>query len=490
MDDKYLVRVIKSRLMDFKNVNRGEVPYMNYSSVENDAEIRGNDIVGIYGQNGSGKTALVEALDILKCLLAGEEIPYEPYGGLIRPEGNTKLITTFFIEYEEFKYKVCYEILMEVDHEEKKIKLTSEKLTYWERGATWKAERDLEFLNPYYNTNSILEGMVAEFSSSHVKELKKLTLVKGIQNLAVYCAQKNVSIFFNDLFLGKLAEAGEKDKEEQKFVSIIRGLSEFGRLFFQVVKVNQLADVNRNAILPVNIHAENDSFVMQGCLPLVMSGRGKISESLYIQLETAIKAINIALKAIIPNLSIELRKIDEEPDENGKRNFFVEMYSIRDNKEFLTRYESEGIKRIISLLHYLIALYNYPEICLVVDELDSGIFEYLLGEILGVLNDEAKGQLIFTSHNLRAFERLNIKNIVCTTINPDNRYIRLVGKEKNHNPRDFYLRTITVGGQKEELYDEADLQSIGYAFRKACHPDRKVKISFSNNFRKKLYNEN
>ena len=54
MDDKYLVRVIKSRLMDFKNVNRGEVPYMNYSSVENDAEIRGNDIVGIYGQNGSG----------------------------------------------------------------------------------------------------------------------------------------------------------------------------------------------------------------------------------------------------------------------------------------------------------------------------------------------------------------------------------------------------------------------------------------------------
>ena len=305
MDDKYLVRVIKSRLMDFKNVNRGEVPYMNYSSVENDAEIRGNDIVGIYGQNGSGKTALVEALDILKCLLAGEEIPYEPYGGLIRPEGNTKLITTFFIEYEEFKYKVCYEILMEVDHEEKKIKLTSEKLTYWERGATWKAERDLEFLNPYYNTNSILEGMVAEFSSSHVKELKKLTLVKGIQNLAVYCAQKNVSIFFNDLFLGKLAEAGEKDKEEQKFVSIIRGLSEFGRLFFQVVKVNQLADVNRNAILPVNIHAENDSFVMQGCLPLVMSGRGKISESLYIQLETAIKAINIALKAIIPNLSIE-----------------------------------------------------------------------------------------------------------------------------------------------------------------------------------------
>ena len=266
-------------------------------------------------------------------------------------------------------------------------------------------------------------------------------------------------------------------------------MSSFGKLYFQVVKVNQLADINRNAILPVNIHSENENFVMQGCLPLVMNGRGKIPESLFFQLKSAIDAINIALKAIIPNLRIELRNINEEPDESGNKTIYVEVYSIRNDKEFLTRYESEGIKRIISLLNYLIALYNYPQICLVVDELDSGIFEYLLGEILGVLNEEAKGQLIFTSHNLRAFEKLDIKNIICTTINPENRYIRLVGKEKNHNPRDFYLRTITVGGQKEELYDEADLQSIGYAFRRACHPERKVKINFSDEFRKKLQNE-
>ena len=78
-------------------------------------------------------------------------------------------------------------------------------------------------------------------------------------------------------------------------------------------------------------------------------------------------------------MSIELRNIAEEPDEEGNKKIFVEVYSVRDKKEFLTRYESEGIKRIISLLNYLIALYNYPQICLVFDELVSGIFEYLLG---------------------------------------------------------------------------------------------------------------
>lgn len=489
MENKFLIRIIKNELIRFKNVDYGEVRYVNYSSVEKKASLQKNDIVGIYGQNGSGKTALVEALDILKVILVGEEVPYEPYEGLIDLITGTKLITIFYIEYMEQKYKACYEVMLNVDKDEKKIKLTSEKLTYWDRGATWKSIRDLKFNNPYYNTDSILEDVSVEFQTEHKKEFESVTVLeKGLQNLAVFCAQKNLSIFFNNLFLSKISDSDEKENEEKKLATVIKGLSNFGKLYFQVVKVNQLADINRSAILPVNIHSENENFVMQGCLPLVMNGRGKIPEGLYVQLKAAIEAINIALKAIIPNLHMELRNINEEPDEKGNKNIFAEVYSIRNDKEFLTCYESEGIKRIISLLNYLIALYNYPQICLVVDELDSGIFEYLLGEILGVLNDEAKGQLIFTSHNLRAFEKLDIKNIICTTINPENRYIHLVGKEKNHNPRDFYLRTITVGGQKEELYDEADLQSIGYVFRKACHPERKVKIKFSAQFEKKLQN--
>ena len=98
---------------------------------------------------------------------------------------------------------------------------------------------------------------------------------------------------------------------------------------------------------------------------------------------------------------MEIIKKNEEVDEKGIKFVQIDVYSIRNGKKFLTKYESEGIKRIISLLNYLIAYYNSEQICLVVDELDSGIFEYLLGELLGVLKDDAKGQLIFTSHNLR-----------------------------------------------------------------------------------------
>ena len=122
-----------------------------------------------------------------------------------------------------------------------------------------------------------------------------------------------------------------------------------------------------------------------------------------------------------------------------------------------------------------------------VDELDSGIFEYLLGELLGVLHKEMKGQLIFTSHNLRILEKLDAKNIYCSTTNPDNRFIRLVGIEKNHNKRDFYIRSITIGGQKEELYDEKDLIAMDYAFRKAGKSESDtVKLRFSDEIEKNL----
>ena len=44
-----------------------------------------------------------------------------------------------------------------------------------------------------------------------------------------------------------------------------------------------------------------------------------------------------------------------------------------------------------------------------------------------------------------------------------------------------------VGGQNEELYDDTDLQSIGYAFRKASRKDAKSKLKFSSQIQELFY---
>lgn len=52
-------------------------------------------------------------------------------------------------------------------------------------------------------------------------------------------------------------------------------------------------------------------------------------------------------------------------------------------------------------------MYNDPTTTVVIDELDCSIFEYLLGELLSIIEESGRGQLIFTSHNLRPLEKLN-----------------------------------------------------------------------------------
>lgn len=95
-------------------------------------------------------------------------------------------------------------------------------------------------------------------------------------------------------------------------------------------------------------------------------------------------------------------------------------------------YESEGIKKIVSILQLLIAVYNGASVTVAVDELDGGIFEYLLGELLNIISEKGKGQLIFTSHNLRPLETIDRGFVAFTTTNTDNRYIRM-GNVKGTN---------------------------------------------------------
>ncbi|WP_370464347.1 hypothetical protein [Leptotrichia sp. oral taxon 223] len=73
--------------------------------------------------------------------------------------------------------------------------------------------------------------------------------------------------------------------------------------------------------------------------------------------------------------------------------------------------ESSGIKKIISILSVLV-YYVKEEALVVIDELNTHIFEYLLAIILKNISEIAKGQLIFTAHNLSPLERLEKENIV------------------------------------------------------------------------------
>lgn len=488
MDNRYSVRIMRSEINYLKNVNFGEITYMNHGSINTNGKADKTDVVGIYGQNGSGKTALVESLDILKYVLMGMPIPYD-YAGIISKEEQTKLVTDFYIETKQSKYKVQYAVYLRVNEEIQKIEIIRETLVYWLRGSAWKSERDIDFENPNYDAVDLLDQEDLTVKSNHAANLKSIPFLWAMQKLALICSQRHISVFFNTL-VSDSCKSLKSDEEAINFSNIIHGLMKFGMVDLNVIRIEQLGQINSNIVIPINGRSTTENTITQSRVTLYIAGESDIDKELYDQVTMTIDAINTALKSIIPDLQIELDKTAEFEKPDGKKAFKVNIYSKRGGKKFPFRYESEGIKRIISILNYLISAFNESSVCLVVDELDSGIFEYLLGELLGLMHKEMKGQLIFTSHNLRILEKLDAKNIICSTTNPDNRYIRMVGIEKNHNKRDYYIRALTVGGQKEDLYDEDDLIAMGYAFRKAGNPNNRVTLHFSPQFEEDLHKAN
>ena len=184
-------------------------------------------------------------------------------------------------------------------------------------------------------------------------------------------------------------------------------------------------------------------------------------------IEEILKPINIVLDSIIPGIQIEVGKYGSRRKGNGIIGESCELLSIRGENRIPLRSESDGIKKIISILGVLISTYNDPSAFTAVDELDAGIFEYLLGEILTVFEKGGEGQLIFTSHNLRPLEMLKQEDIIFTTTNSHNRFIRFVGLKQTNNLRDQYFRSINIGGQEENIYMSTNSYEIAYALEKA-----------------------
>lgn len=204
-----------------------------------------------------------------------------------------------------------------------------------------------------------------------------------------------------------------------------------------------------------------------GSILLQLNGVSLIPESAMDVVRKVIASMNLVLRELVPGLTIEVEELGTQIQENGVRTCTIQLMSLKNSKSIPLQYESEGIKKIISILHLLIGTYNRPSMTVAIDELDSGVFEYLLGELLRIIAEKGKGQLVFTSHNLRPLETLDRGFIAFTTTNPENRYIRLANVKPNNNLRDFYYRDIMLGEQSEAVYEPTNNYDIALAFREA-----------------------
>lgn len=458
---EYVVRLSSLRIENIKNVKNGII-FMPLTK-ERKMKLNGAEILGIYGQNGSGKTAIVDTLFFLQRIMIGKELNRNLIDYLDIDSSDAKIDAEFKI-YEKDIKEILFEVGYHIDlvKENGKVKIGREYLNC-------AVNRD----GKRTNKNIFMDYQRSE-QECIFKPQKRLDELVG----------KNQDTKMDLIVSRKLAEKsncsyifGESSREIfcrehsdafEKYGIVIQELYKFALKDLFVIRNAHSGMITANFILPMAFRVDRDSMGMKGDFavplmnPVVLDAKKK-------ELLLAItEQINTVLCTIIPGMKIEVKDYGQQSLDSGEDGWKIELMSSREGKRPIPiRMESEGIIKIISILNALIQAFTNPSICLVIDELDAGIFEYMLGELLDIFQKSAKGQLIFTAHNLRALEMLDKESVMFSTTNPNNRYIHMKNVKDTNNIRSMYIRSITLGGQDEKIYDETDSLKIARAFRKA-----------------------
>ena len=497
------IRIRKIIMKDFRNIVHTEVDIPGGKMSE---YIDGEpSILGLYGQNGSGKTSVLMAVNALKMALSGSEFFYSDFGSCIRSGSKNARLEFEFSSYNEkgAQFDIYYAFSMTIDESETEIVNKSidienalDFMGYGKLFSESGKDKLSDYMHPKDKRIIIYDELLQYAAQSpegeknnkqvlidtsedacsisskafgNKKKYEQLTLncESGIDEF-LYKAKLESSIRSKSfIFSSKVLKALINGSSNISYKLILKALSEFGRNYLFVILMEVTA-YNNMRMLPLSLWFNDKEDGACGFVfPIPLIEHCKIPDEIFPFLKEAIESISQVLSKIVPDLKIKVEDIGKTVSEKGQDIHLFDLISVRKDVRIPLVYESDGIKRILSFLCLIVAAYNNPSVTIVIDEIDSGIFEYMLGEILSIMKDSAKGQLIFTSHNLRPLEVLPHKNLLFTTVNPENRLAKLEGISGNNNLRDSYFRSIILGSGKNAFYDTTDTFNIEQAMFEA-----------------------
>lgn len=508
------IRIESIHLKNFKGVSEGDIVF-NCKNTPFEKDIM-SDILGIYGQNGSGKTSVLEAIRLAMSVMTGEVLSADKYAGLISQGSDSARIEIVFqftnpdesIYRVEYAFSIAYRELPvdkgmlnvrnEMMHSGTKIASTAliallapmpvSAIMLAADAQTKKKKQSLpktvkvfvvedevlslsgEFcgtdyrLAPIFDTRS--EDVAFLPKAKHADFFPKNTasVIRDLERLKLRAKYSSSSFIFSYDVISLIKEQFSQEGGATDFNWIIVDMMTHAYNHVKVLD-SIIVGASRDQMVPIYTAAGEVSVRLSDSIAVVDEDKLEI-------LKTGINGINIILKELIPGLSLVAVEQSDVDSSNVVMNQSsaekkVKVYSVRGNTKIELIQESTGILHLISALGLLCYAFYNPCVTVAIDEIDAGIYEYLLGEILLIFEEYGRGQLIFTCHNLRPVEILNRKFVCFTTTNPNNRYINLKNIRKEKNLRQAYLSEIEDCHQKEKLYSSAKHVKIAAALQKA-----------------------
>ena len=206
-----------------------------------------------------------------------------------------------------------------------------------------------------------------------------------------------------------------------------------------------------------------DSFVKVRKLNNIQVGNVK-KEKIH-EIEKYENILNIFFTQAYADIKEVKYKIDEKEDRLYYELYFNKMIGGK-IKSIPSKYESDGTKRILNQFDTIIGSLLGETVIL--DEIDNGIHDVLMKNIIMSIKDEITGQLIITTHNTLLLEILPKEYIyILSTDYNGNKTINSIKEygikiQKNNNARDLYFKGVFGG---IPTTDYIDFEEIKYALK-------------------------
>lgn len=365
-------------------------------TITRNPDTQGYNIKGIYGMNGSGKSAIISSVDILRNILVdaaylNNPIVQKNLEAIINKKlGELYIQADYMIKGANDPVLFKYMVTLSKDNTGRYV-ISREQLSF--RRALSKSESMAVLFD-------VADGELVSAYTDDGQDEFYVELLNKTMNLL---STASVSSIFNKKFLDTKSNISSKTKSVL-WIGIF-GLFAFGRRLH--VYLDQSDDhkpyITFNSLKSYldteNYDDQFDSLInnlrdMDNDYLNVLTIRGnRVFKGLYGQYEETISK----LYEFLHIFKSDLRGIEIDKKEN--KDFWVcDLVMVYDGYKIHTEYESTGIKKLIKLFAYINEMVRGGIVF--IDELDSNLHDVYLCALLEYLMEYGQGQLCFTTHNV------------------------------------------------------------------------------------------
>lgn len=419
----------------------------------NKTKTKTNQFISIYGENGSGKTNIVELFKLLQQSImsratdiAMNKMPKEFWK--IQEEMSDQLPTEirqiFQLSFNLKEYRMLDE--EEATEIEYGFKINNKDGFYYIKFDDEIIEEKL-----YY-----MAGKQRAYLFQINKENNKIT-----KNL-------NKNIFINEKYNEELIDGIDKYWGKYTFLSL---------LSFETIEKNKDYidnNISKNIMEVIDKIWSMTVHVDKGALKIIPDGfvkvrklnniqKGIVKKDKLPEIKKYENVLNIFFTQAYADIKEVKYKINEKEDKIHYELYFYKMIGGQ-VKSIPSKLESDGTRRILNQFDTIIGSLLGETV--IIDEIDNGIHDVLMKNIIMSIKDEITGQLIITTHNTLLLETLPKEYIyILSTDYNGNKTINSIKEygikiQKNNNARDLYFKGVFGG---IPTTDYIDFEEIKYA---------------------------